>query len=135
MVIGNDADMFFMWRISHEGVGVTRTTKRYVAVVGAKAKPWMVRFFDTPAGPNPLNTAQASIMLTEGQWYNFDVAYFNGTHQVWMDGKMIMEYKDPQPYPEGTIGFETHLDQSKTTQFYMDNLVVCELTAPYQPPQ
>jgi hypothetical protein len=130
-LIGKDADMFFMWRISHaEGA-----TKRYVAVISAMAKPWMVRFFDTPTGPNPMNTAQASVMLTENQWYNFDVAYFNGTHQVWMDREIIMEYVDPQPYPEGTIGFETHLDQSKTTQFLLDDLVVCELTAPYQPPQ
>jgi hypothetical protein len=131
-VIGKDADMFFTWRLSHDSDG---NTKRYAAVVSAKAKPWMVRFFDTPSGGNPMNTAQASVMLTENQWYSFDVAYFDGTHQVWMDGKMIMEYKDPQPYPEGTIGFETHLDQSKTTQFLMDDLVVCELTAPYQPPQ
>jgi hypothetical protein len=131
-VIGKDADMFFMWRVSHDEEG---NTKRYVSVIGAKAKPWMVRFFDTPNGPNPLNIGKASKTLKENQWYNFDVAYFDGTHQVWLDGKKFMEYKDPQPYPEGTIGFETHLDSSKTTQFFMDDLVVCELTAPYQPPE
>jgi len=126
-VIGKDADMFFLWRISNAEAG----TKRYAVVVGAKGKPFMVRF----SGGTAMNTASASSRLKEGQWYNFDVAYFDGTHQVWLDGKKIMEYKDPQPYPEGTIGFEEHLDQTKTTQFYMDNLVVCELTAPYKPPK
>ena len=130
-VIGTDADMFFVWRISHEA----DTTKRYVVVVGARGNPFMVRFFDSSAGPNPLNIAQSSSMLKEDQWYNFDIAYFDGTHQMWADGKKIMEYKDPQPYPEGAVGFETHLDQSKTTQFFIDDLVICELTAPYEPPQ
>ena len=130
-VTGKDAGMFFMWRITHE----TDFRKRYVVVVGAEGKPFMVRFFDTPGGTTPMNTAESTSMLAEGQWYNFDVAYFDGTHQVWVDGKKIMEYKDPQPYPAGTIGFETHLDPSKTTQFFLDDLVVCELTAPYEPPQ
>jgi hypothetical protein len=130
-VTGNDADMFFMWRISHEA----DARKRYVVVVGARGKPFMVRFLDSSSGTTPLNIAESSNMLTEGQWYNFDVAYFDGAHQVWVDGKKIMEYKDPQPYPKGTIGFETHLDQSKTTQFFIDDLVMCELTTPYEPAQ
>ncbi|MHB0940054.1 MAG: family 16 glycoside hydrolase [Armatimonadota bacterium] len=129
-VTGKDGNMFFIWRISHEG----DTSKWYVVVVGAQDKPWMVRFFHTPTGPNPMNTAQSSIRLQEGQWYNFDVVYFDGTHQVWLDGKKIMEYKDPQPYPAGSVGFETHLDQSKVSQFFLDDLRICELTAPYEPP-
>lgn len=130
-MIGNDADMFFMWRVSHDA----DATKRYVIVLGAKQRPWMVRFFDTSAGPNPLNVAETSQRLKENQWYNFDVVYFDGLHQVWTDGKLLMQYKDSQPYPAGTIGFETHLDSSKATQFFLDELVVCELTAPYAPPQ
>jgi hypothetical protein len=126
-VIGKDADMFFMWRLTNPGP----EAKRYAAVMSAQQRPWMVRFF----GGNVLNTAEASVIPKEDQWYNFDVAYFNGTHQVWMDGMKFMEYKDPQPYPEGAVGFETHLDQSKRTQFFIDDLVICELTAPYEPPQ
>lgn len=128
-VTGNDGDMFFAWRITHEA----DSNKLYVVVVGAKSKPWMVRFFNTSTGPNAMNTAQTSIMLKEGQWYNFDVAYFGGTHQVWLDGEKIMEYVDQQPYPEGAIGFQTNLDQSSASQFFVDDLRVCELTAPYAP--
>lgn len=130
-MVGNDANMFFVWRISHEA----DATRRYVVVLGAQSKPWMVRFYDTSAGPNPMNTAQASVKLAENQWYQFDVTYFGGLHQIWADGKLLMEYRDPQPYPPGAIGFETHLDSSKTTQFFLDDLVVCELNAPYTPPQ
>ncbi len=130
-VTGKDADMFFIWRLSHEA----DNNKLYVTVVGAREKPWMVRFFNTPAGPNPMNIAKSSITLKEGQWYNFDVAYFDGTHQVWLDGKKIMEYQDPQPYPAGMMGFQTGLDQSKISQFFVDDLRVCELTAAYEPTQ
>jgi hypothetical protein len=127
--VGSDADMFFMWRLSQSDVG----QKRYVAVVGGGIRPWMVRFLDNASGPNPMNIGQTSLMLKSDQWYSVDVAYFDGIHQVWLDGNKIMEYKDPQPYPEGAIGFETHLDQGKTTQFFIDDLAICELTAPYEP--
>jgi hypothetical protein len=126
-VMGTDSEMFFMWRLTNPGP----EAKRYAAVMSASQKPWMVRF----SGGNVLNTAEASETPKDDQWYNFDVAYFNGTHQVWMDGTKIMEYEDPQPYPAGTIGFETHLDQTKTTQFFLDDLVVCELTSTFEPPK
>lgn len=128
-VIGTDADMFFMWRLSQSDT----ETKRYVVVVGGGVNPWMVRFLDNAGGANPMNIGQTPLKLKEDQWYNFDIAYFDGVHQVWVDGVKIMEYVDPQPYPEGTIGFETHLDQGEVTQFFMDDLVVCELTEPYEP--
>lgn len=130
-VTGNDTEIFFMWRMSQDAEG----GRRYVVVVGAKDKPWMVRFYDTAAGANPMNTGQASSRLAEDQWYNFDIAYFEGIHQVWVDGKKIIEYKDPQPYPEGTIGLEAHLNQSMVSQFFFDDFVVCELAAPFEPPQ
>ncbi len=128
--VGTDADMFFMWRLSQSDAG----QKRYVVVVGGGVKPWMVRFLDNQSGPNPMNIGQTSFRLIDGQWYSLDIAYFDGVHQVWVDGKKIMEYKDPQPYPEGTIGFETHLDQGKTSQFFIDDLVICELTEPFVSP-
>jgi hypothetical protein len=126
-VVGKDSEMFLMWRLTNPGP----EAKRYIAFMNARQRPFMVRF----SGGTAMNTAEASVIPNEDQWYNFDVAYFDGTHQVWMDGMKIMEYKDPQPYPAGMIGFETHLDQSKTTQFFLDDLVVCELTAPYEPSQ
>ena len=69
--------------------------------------------------------------LKQGQWYDLDIAYFNGDHQIWYNGKKQMEYKDPTPFPAGSIGFETHPDSNKTAQFFIDDLVICELTAPY----
>ena len=130
-VIGNDAGLFFMWRITHSDPN----RFRYVTVLGLKNKPWMIRFMDSSTGPLAMNTASAISRMNENQWYDVAIAYFNGVHQVWYDGKKQMEYKDTQPFPPGTIGFETHLDETKVSQFYVDDLVVCELTAPYQPPQ
>jgi hypothetical protein len=127
--IGNDAGLFFMWRITHSDPN----RFRYVAVFGVENKPWMIRFMDSPTGPMPMNTAGAISRMKENQWYDIAIAYFNGVHQVWYDGKKQMEYKDTQPFPPGTIGFETHLDDTKASQFYIDDLVICELTAPYQP--
>ncbi len=128
--IGNDADMFFMWRVSHPD---DTTRKCYVVVVSAKAKPWMVQFVDQPVGPLAMNTGDAKDNMKQDQWYDIAIAYFNGNHQVWYAGKKQIEYQDPQPFPAGTIGFETHTDATKMTQFFIDNLAVCELTAPYQP--
>jgi hypothetical protein len=122
--------MFFMWRVSHPD---DQTRKRYAAVMAPTGKPWMIRFFDQQSGPMVMNTASAVSNLKQDQWYDLAIAYFDGIHQVWYDGKQQMEYKDPQPYPAGTIGFEMHLDSSKTTQFFIDDLVMCELSAPYQP--
>jgi len=129
-VTGNDADMFFMWRISHTDDG---SRKRVVTVLGAANKPWMVRFLDSSTGPMAMNTAENGAMLNQGQWYDLVVTYFNGVHQVWYDGKLQLSYEDSSPFPAGTIGFEVHLEPGKVTQFLIDDMVVCELAAPYQP--
>ena len=129
---GNDADMFFMWRISHQEEGMR---KRYAVVLTAKDKPFMVRFLDSPSSPMSMNTATGAKGMKQDQWYDLVITYYEGLHQVWYDGILQMSYQDPQPYPEGTVGFETHLEAGRVTQFFMDDLVVCELTAPYEPPQ
>jgi hypothetical protein len=131
-VVGSDAEMFYMWRITHPD---DQSRKRYAVVFSAKQKPWMIRFIDQASGPLAMNAASGGGMMKSDQWYDLALAYFNGNHQVWYDGKKQLEYKDSQPFPAGTIGFETHLDADKTTQFLMDNLVMCELTAAYEPPQ
>jgi len=128
-IVGSDADMFFMWRITH----AEQLTKRMAVVFGRDAKPWMVRFLDSPTGPMAINTAQNGAKLNSDQWYDIAITYFNGVHQVWYGGKDQLKYEDPQPYPAGAIGLETHLESGKTTQLFFDNFAVCELTAPYQP--
>jgi hypothetical protein len=129
-VLGNDASMFFMWRISQvEGV-----RKRYVVVLGAQEKPFMIRFTDRATGASPTNVGSGTgRMLEQDRWYDIAISYFNGTHQIWYDGKKQIEYQDPEPFPPGTIGFETHLNETKTTQFFIDDLVICELTTSYEP--
>jgi len=129
-VIGNDASMFFMWRISQfEGV-----RKRYVVMLGAQEKPFMIRFTDRATGASPTNIGGGSRdMLEQDIWHDLAISYFNGTHQVWYDGKKQIEYQDPEPFPPGTVGFETHLNESKKTEFFIDDMVICELSAPYEP--
>jgi hypothetical protein len=129
-VVGNDTGMFFMWRISQaEGV-----RKRYVVVLGAQGKPLMIRFADRATGASPTNVGGGpSAMLEQGRWYDIAISYFNGTHQVWYDGKKQIEYQDTDPFPAGTIGFETHLNEGKLTEFFIDDMVICELSAPYEP--
>ncbi len=131
-VLGRDTGIFFMWRISHaEGI-----RKRYVVVLGAEQKPFMVRFADKATGTSPTNVGSGPAeKLEQERWYDLVISYFNGTHQVWYDGKKQIEYQDPKPFPAGTIGFETHLNETKTTHFFIDDLVICELTAPYEPMQ
>ena len=60
--------------------------------------------------------------------------------QVWIDGKKLIEYQDPQPLPAGMISLEAHAPQDPNTMYYFDDLSVCELSAPfttslYKPPR
>jgi hypothetical protein len=129
-VTGNDASIFFMWRISMDN----DTRKRYVVTLGAQQKPFMIRFTDKITGASPINVGSGTgDILERDRWYDLAISYFNGTHQVWYDGQKQIEYQDPEPFPPGTIGFEAHLDEGKQTQFFIDNMVICELTAPYEP--
>jgi hypothetical protein len=86
------------------------------------------------------DVARGSMRAKQGQWYYFEIAYYQGSVQVWVDGKTQIEYTDPQPLPAGMISLEAHAPKDPNTKYYFDDHSVCELSAPfttsmYKPPQ
>lgn len=63
-------------------------------------------------------------------WYLVEISTFDGNVKVWLDGKEIMDYVDPQPMPGGGFGFAADLVKSGAIAYY-DNLSVCGLNAPF----
>lgn len=65
-----------------------------------------------------------------GEWHLVEISSHEGLTGVWLDGKRLLEYEDPQPIPPGTIGLELWLSGSETI-VYFDDISVCELSAPF----
>ncbi len=64
------------------------------------------------------------------EWHLVEISSHEGLTGVWLDGKRLLEYEDPQPIPPGTIGFELWLSGSETI-VYFDDMSVCELSTPF----
>ncbi len=65
-------------------------------------------------------------------WHQVEISTYEGELEVWVDGYRILAYTDPNPLPEGGIHFEVK-PQDGQTIYYLDNVVVCGLNAPYVP--
>lgn len=68
--------------------------------------------------------------LKLNMWYLVEISAFKGNVKVWLDGKEVMDYVDPQPMPGGGFGFATDLVKSGAIAYY-DNVSVCGLSAPF----
>jgi hypothetical protein len=64
------------------------------------------------------------------EWHFIEIGYFSGTFTIWLDGKEIITYQDPQPWEGGTINLEPY-PKTDADAVYFDNLAVCELSAPF----
>jgi len=70
--------------------------------------------------------------LEFGQWHFLEMSTFEGLTQLWVDGVVVAAYGDPRPIPPGGVGLEI-IDAATApdTVTSFDNIVVCELTAPF----
>jgi hypothetical protein len=65
------------------------------------------------------------------RWETFSFADFEGILTVWVDDELLLIGGDPNPYPEGEMWMEFTSEVDALVQ--MDNLVICGLTAEYEP--
>ena len=121
---GNDTDGFLSWRQSFE-----QGDLRYFVPFGGQQFLQLIRFTSGDGIP----VAQSSIQLAAGKWHLFEISTYQSVTEVWLDGKKLFSYTDPQPLPPGTIGLEMHLREGVTTVFWFDDLAVCGLSAPFAP--
>ena len=68
-----------------------------------------------------------------GEWNLIEIGTFDGSTEVWLNGTRLFAYKDQNPLPPGTIGFEAILSSENAPSLYFDNLSVCQLSAPFAP--
>jgi hypothetical protein len=71
-------------------------------------------------------------VIKAGVWHNLEMGYYNGTLSIWLDGKSLIEYQDPQPWTGGTINLEPY-PQDESSIVYYDDISVCGLNAPFAP--
>ncbi len=122
MVVGSDANGFLNWRHSFE-----QGDWRYYVPFGGTMQIGLNRF----TNGQDITVAQSVAKMAQKKWYQFEISTYNGLTEVWLDGKKLLNYSDPQVLPPGTIGLELHLKDGAKMIFYFDNISVCELAAPF----
>lgn len=122
---GTDADMFLNWRQGEDDEG----DWRYIVQLGGEANLSLQRL-QNPA-PGHFAVGNTNLQLRQNQWYDIELSTFEDVTELWLDGRRMASYTDPQPLPPGTIGLETHLFDGSNTSYFFDNLVVCELGSPF----
>jgi hypothetical protein len=67
-----------------------------------------------------------------GKWHRIEISAYEGELEAWIDGSRILTYNDPDPLPEGGI-FLVVVPHVDNTIVYLDDMALCELTAPFVP--
>jgi hypothetical protein len=70
-------------------------------------------------------------LLSHDRWHEIEISTYDGLTQVWLNGEREAYFQDPDPLPPGSIGFDFHFFPGSTATLSFDDLVVCELSAPY----
>jgi len=71
--------------------------------------------------------------ITNDIWHQIEISTYEGMLRIWLDGKEIFAYLDPNPLPAGTIGIGLGESLEEGSMLYFDNLSVCELSGPFSP--
>jgi len=85
---------------------------------------------EQPPVANFVIADRAVEFLKLNAWYLVEISTFDGNTKIWLDGKEIMDYVDPQPMPGGGFGIAADLVKTGAIAYY-DNLSVCGLSAPF----
>ena len=68
--------------------------------------------------------------LNDGNWHTFEFATYQGENQIWIDGRMMGTWTDPDPLPEGIFSIEHDFWKGDSYAYY-DNFAVCNLNGPF----
>jgi len=71
--------------------------------------------------------------INENTWVKYEVSYYEGRVEVWVDDVLWFAYQDPNPLPSGKVGFEVRQDSNEDFRIYFDDISICELTGPFVP--
>lgn len=68
--------------------------------------------------------------LNDNKWHTFEISSYQGENQIWIDGRMMGRWTDPEPFAEGYMSFEHDFWKGDAYAYY-DNFAVCNLNAPF----
>jgi len=79
-----------------------------------------------------VNVDNGQFKQLEMTWHFMELSMFQGNIQLWVDGKPVIDFTDPEPIPAGGIGIwiGPFTDKSLTVM-YFDDIRVCGLNAPF----
>lgn len=125
--VGSDGFSFLNWRHKPSPEGETRYPIQWgdgqVFVDLTRLQQPSVGHFSV--GRSNLNMAQ-------NRWYYLEISTYQGLTQLWVDGRKLIAYQDPQPLPGGAIGLEVHMFKDAKAVYYFDDFAVCQLSAPFK---
>ena len=107
----------------------------YIAFIyGAKGGGGRMEKCNSPEGGGPcqfVQIAQWNLFVGNGKWHKAEMSYYQGEVQIWMDGKKLVKWTDPQGTKEGRWRLAHDFWKANSSAAY-DNFAVCGLKAPFE---
>lgn len=126
-VVGSDGFSFLNWRHKPSPEGETRYPIQWgdgqVLVDLTRLQQPSVGHF---------SVGRSNLKMLQNRWYYLEISTYEGLTQLWVNGRKLIGYQDPQPLPGGTIGLEVHMFKDGKATYYFDDLAVCKLSAPFK---
>ncbi len=105
-----------------------------VVFAGSRGQAHLMRYLiDASGEPTAAVKAKSGrFKQLEMTWHFIEASMFQGNIQLWVDGKPVIDFTDPEPLPAGGIGIwiGPFTDKSLTVM-YFDDIRVCGLSAPF----
>ena len=79
---------------------------------------------------NFVTVFQWTKFINDGNWHSFEFVSYQGENQLWIDGRMMGSWTDPNPLSEGFFAIEQDFWKADSYAYY-DNFAVCNLKAPF----
>lgn len=80
-----------------------------------------------------VNLLNTNLYLTSGTWHQLEISTYEGRLEVWLNGRRMLAYDDPNPLPRGSFGLSIEDSPGLESTYYFDDISVCEQTAPFAP--
>lgn len=75
------------------------------------------RYNGKPAPPIIKEYTDSGHLLRPNHWYHIRVQSLRGTVSIYVDGELVVAYRDPEPLTRGWFGFRTTLSRTRIANF------------------
>jgi len=126
-----------VWRLRYQysGKAISHLNFRFIETGELNARYMFVggMYSHLQRIENELTVGLADFPVVKADtWHLLEMAYYDGVMSIYLDGKKLIEYTDPQPWEGGSINLEPY-PQDEAAAMYYDDLVLCNLSAPFAP--